>query len=81
MPTGYTEGIIDGKTETFQDFAKQCMRAFGATIHMRDEDMEAEITPRTPSDYSSKEIESFELVFSPIKISGVIPPPPGTSLL
>ena len=22
MPTGYTAGIIDGKTETFQDFAK-----------------------------------------------------------
>ena len=30
MPTGYTAGIIDGKTETFQDFEKQCMRAFGA---------------------------------------------------
>ena len=29
MATGYTAGIIDGKTETFQDFAKQCMRAFG----------------------------------------------------
>ena len=40
MPTGYTAGIIDGKTETFQDFAKQCMRAFGVTIHMRDENMD-----------------------------------------
>lgn len=57
MPTGYTAGILDGKITTFPQFAKQCMRAFGATIHMRDEDMEAEITPRTPRDYYSKEIE------------------------
>ncbi len=57
MPTGYTAGILDGKITTFQQFAKQCMRAFGATIHMRDDDMDAEITPRTPSDYYSKEIE------------------------
>ena len=57
MPTGYTAGILDGKITTFPQFAKQCMRAFGATIHMRDDDMDAEITPRTPSDYYSKEIE------------------------
>lgn len=54
MPTGYTAGIIDGTTETFQDFAKQCMRAFGATIHMRDESMNKEYEPRTPSDYHIK---------------------------
>ncbi len=57
MPTGYTAGILDGKITTFPQFAKQCMRAFGATIHMRDDDMDAEITPRTPSDYHIKEIE------------------------
>jgi len=57
MPTGYTAGILDGKITTFPQFAKQCMRAFGATIHMRDDDMDAEITPRTPSDYYSKGIE------------------------
>ena len=57
MPTGYTAGIIDGKTETFQDFAKQCMRAFGATIHMRDEDMDKEYEPRTPSDYHTKALK------------------------
>lgn len=57
MPTGYTAGIIDGTTETFQDFAKQCMRAFGATIHMRDESMDKEYEPRTPSDYHTKALE------------------------
>lgn len=46
MPTGYTSGILDGKITTFSQFAKLCMSAFGA-----------EITPRTPSDYYSKEIE------------------------
>ena len=57
MATGYTAGIIDGKTETFQDFAKQCMRAFGATIHMRDENMDKEYEPRTPSDYHTEALE------------------------
>lgn len=57
MPTGYTAGIIYGKTETFQDFAKQCMKAFGACIHMRDEDMDKEYEPRIPSDYHTKALE------------------------
>lgn len=60
MPTGYTAGIISGETKTFQDFAKQCMRAFGATIQMRDENMDKEYEPRTPSDYHTKEIEELK---------------------
>lgn len=60
MPTGYTAGIISGETKTFQDFAKQCMRAFGATIHMRDENMDKEYEPRTPSDYHTKELEKLK---------------------
>lgn len=60
MPTGYTAGIIYGETKTFQDFAKQCMRAFGATIHMRDESMDKEYEPRTPSDYHIKELEKLK---------------------
>jgi len=57
MPTGYTAGILDGKITTFTQFAKKCMRAFAATIHMRDDDMDAEFTPRTPSGYYLEEIE------------------------
>lgn len=60
MPTGYTAGIISGETNTFHDFAKQCMRAFGATIHMRDESMDKEYEPRTPSDYHINEIEKLK---------------------
>jgi hypothetical protein len=60
MPTGYTAGILDGKITTFDQFAKRCMRAFGATIHMRDDDMDAEYHPRTPSDYHSEAIIKAE---------------------
>jgi len=57
MPTGYTAGIIEGKITTFEQFAKKCMRAFGATIHMRDESLDAEYEPRTPSDYYVASLE------------------------
>lgn len=56
MPTGYTAGILDGKITTFPQFAKKCMRAFGATMHMRDDDTEAEYKPRMPSDWHEKEL-------------------------
>lgn len=59
MPTGYTSGVLDGKINSFPEFAKICMRAFGATIHMRDEDLDKEYTPRTPSDYYVKRIEEL----------------------
>ncbi len=57
MPTGYTQGILDGSTKTFNDFAKLCMRAFGATIHMRDDSLDAEYVPDKPSEYHLKAIE------------------------
>jgi hypothetical protein len=56
MPTGYTAGILEGKITTFPQFAKLCMRAFGATIHMRDDELDAEFIKRTPSDYYATEI-------------------------
>jgi hypothetical protein len=67
MPTGYTVGILDGKITTFPQFAKQCMRAFGATIHMRDDDMDAEYIPRTPSDYHTKEIEKAKQLLKDVE--------------
>lgn len=56
MPTGYTAGIVDGTIKTFPEFAKLCMRAFGATIHMRDDSMEDEYKPRVPSTYHSDKL-------------------------
>jgi hypothetical protein len=58
MPTGYTAGIIDGEITTFEQFATQCTRAFGATIHMRDNPMDSPYEPRTPSDYYTNSIQS-----------------------
>lgn len=36
MATAYTQGIINGKINTFKEFALVCARAFGAAAHMRD---------------------------------------------
>jgi hypothetical protein len=70
MPTGYTAGILDGKITTFPQFAKLCMRAFGAAIHLRDESLDAEYEPRVPSDYHSKAIEKAnQLIIDAQKMS------------
>lgn len=53
MPTGYTAAIADGID--FKTFVMQCARAFGATITMRDEPLDAEIPDEfQPSDYHVK---------------------------
>jgi len=62
MPTGYTAGILDGKITTFHQFAKSCIRAFGATVHLRDESLESEYEPRVPSDYHTKAIEASRIL-------------------
>jgi hypothetical protein len=58
MPTGYTAGIIDGEITTFEQFATQCSRAFGATIHMRDNPLDSPYEPRTPSQYYVNSLQS-----------------------
>jgi hypothetical protein len=60
MPTGYTQGILDGTTETFKDFASKCMRAFGAAMHMRDEGLDVEYRPAEPGSYHKEQIEKWE---------------------
>ncbi len=55
MPTGYTAGISNGIT--FQKFAMNCARAFGALIEMRDSPSDAPIPENfKKSDYHEKEI-------------------------
>jgi hypothetical protein len=55
MPTGYTADIAKGIT--FQQFAMNCARAFGALVAMRDEPSDAPIPERfEPSDYHSKKL-------------------------
>lgn len=60
MPTGYTAGIIDGEITTFQEFVKKCMRAFGATIHMRDESLDKEYVPRKVDGYYKETLNSWK---------------------
>lgn len=57
MPTGYTAGILDGEVKDFKQFATLCMRAFGATIHMRDENLDKPYEPRVPSNYHQERID------------------------
>lgn len=51
MPTGYTAGIEDGTIKTVKDFARLCVRAFGAAVHMKDDSLNVEYTERKPSTY------------------------------
>jgi hypothetical protein len=64
MPTGYTAGILDGTITDFKGFAKTCMRAFGATIHMRDEGLDKEYEPRVPSTYNLERMEELEMTIA-----------------
>lgn len=61
MPTGYTSGILDGKIITFEQYAKTCMRAMGACIHMRDDSFDTPYTERVPSDYHSKNVIEYQM--------------------
>lgn len=68
MPTGYTSGILEGKINTFEEYAKICMRAFGATIHLRDENLDAKYKERVPDNYHGKEIIKLSKLLNEVKI-------------
>ena len=57
MSTGYTHKILNGEIESFEDFAKLCMRQFGATFHMRDESLSKEYRPQVPSNYYKEKLQ------------------------
>lgn len=55
MPTGYTDVIKDGIT--FQQFAMNCARAFGACVMMRDDPTDKPIPEKfEPSTWHKKEL-------------------------
>ncbi len=59
MPTGYTYKIEEGIS--FQEYALQCARAFGACISMRDEPSDTPIPEKfEESSYYSKEVEKIK---------------------
>jgi hypothetical protein len=56
MPTGYTAAIADNIT--FERYALNCARAFGALVHMRDDPSDAPIPDRIePCDFYKKSLE------------------------
>lgn len=57
MPTGYTAAVQDGTITDFGAFARQCARAFGATLHQRDDPLSAELKLEKPSGYHATEID------------------------
>lgn len=57
MPTGYTDGIIKGDITTFEEFAILCTRAFGATIHMRDQPLDKRYEKAEISEYHPQELD------------------------
>lgn len=67
MPTGYTDGVGQGKVTTFREYALTCARAFGACVLMRDDPLDKEIPEEfKPDDYyveslrkAREELDSF----------------------
>ncbi|WP_022886396.1 hypothetical protein [Glaciibacter superstes] len=58
MPTGYTSDLYEGKEQSFEEFALQCARAFGALIEMRDEAPGASIPDEfAPSDHHRRGLD------------------------
>ena len=67
MPTGYTSGILDGKVNTFEEFATVCTRNFGAMLHMREDSIFSEYEPRTPEHFYINNIERWKEKLAEIK--------------
>jgi hypothetical protein len=67
MPTGYTAEIIDGKVTTFKEFAQKCMRAFGSTIHMRDEPLDKKYVPRKVEKYYIESVKEAKKKLDELK--------------
>lgn len=66
MPTGYTAAIADGIT--FEQYALNCARAFGALVMMRDEPSDAPIPDAfAPSDYNARELVQDRAKLSSMK--------------
>lgn len=58
MPTGYTAKIIDRDDVSFQEFALDCAKAFGANIRLRDEPADTPIQKYSPDSYYVKAMET-----------------------
>jgi len=55
--TGYTLGFLTGETETLEDFARVCARAFGATFHLKDKPLGTSLDFKTVNPFYEQEIK------------------------
>lgn len=63
MPTGYTSAILEGAT--FEEYALQCARNFGALVMMRDEPIDKAIPDKfEPSSYAKQQLEKAKKEFA-----------------
>jgi polyhydroxyalkanoate synthesis regulator phasin len=60
MPSGYTSPIYEGKNISAKEYILRCARAFGATIMMRDEPLDAEIPVFEPDTYHLEQVEELK---------------------
>jgi primosomal protein N'' len=60
MPTGYTAGILNGTITSFEEFAIKCISAFGASLHMIDDDLTKEYNPKKPSERYERTIRELQ---------------------
>ena len=65
MPSGYTCDIADGKDISFNDFALNCAKAFGACIEQRDDNYKPKLLDK--DSYHLKEIEELKKWKKPTK--------------
>ncbi len=56
MPTGYTAKLCK-EDQSFEEFALECARAFGATVTMRDEHTGVDIPEFEPTTYHAEELQ------------------------
>lgn len=66
MPTGYTHTLIE-KKQSFPQFALTCARAFGAFIHMRDDDTDAPLVPAKVGTYHRDELKKARTQLAALK--------------
>lgn len=57
MPTGYTYKVSEDKDYMFEDFIWDCARAFGALMHMRDDNQDAKIVMPEQTSYYQDSVE------------------------
>lgn len=71
MPTGYTSGIYDGKTNTLREFALECVRAFAPLVEMKDAPYDAVIPQKLEPQIDFYEKKLTELRQESVRVTSL----------